>query len=83
MISFLYAAMRSVDLGLRTALIVTPVSVLHNWRQEFTKWEPSEMKPLRVAMLEDGPRFLIFLLVMRPVLFFFVFNSSCMIVQVC
>ncbi|KAM3290099.1 protein CHROMATIN REMODELING 20 [Capsicum chacoense] len=55
-ISFLYAAMRSVDLGLRTALIVTPVSVLHNWRQEFTKWEPSEMKPLRVAMLEDGPR---------------------------
>ncbi|CAN4105513.1 unnamed protein product [Withania somnifera] len=55
-ISFLYAAMRSVDLGLKTALIVTPVSVLHNWRQEFVKWEPSEMKPLRVFMLEDVPR---------------------------
>ncbi|KAG5611116.1 hypothetical protein H5410_022397 [Solanum commersonii] len=55
-ISFLYAAMRSVDLGLKTALIVTPVSVLHNWRQEFIKWEPSEMKPLRVFMLEDVPR---------------------------
>ncbi|CAN4112856.1 unnamed protein product [Withania somnifera] len=55
-ISFLYAAMRSVDLGLKTALIVTPVSVLHNWRQEFIKWEPSEMKPLRVFMLEDIPR---------------------------
>lgn len=55
-ISFLYAAMRSVDLGLKTALIVTPVSVLHNWRQEFIKWEPSEMKPLRVSMLEDVPR---------------------------
>ncbi|MCD7462186.1 hypothetical protein HAX54_047949 [Datura stramonium] len=55
-ISFLYAAMRSVDLGLKTALIVTPVSVLHNWRQEFIKWRPSEMKPLRVFMLEDVPR---------------------------
>ncbi|XP_075084298.1 protein CHROMATIN REMODELING 20 isoform X1 [Nicotiana tabacum] len=55
-ISFLYAAMRSVDLGLRTALIVTPVSVLHNWRQEFIKWRPSELKPLRVFMLEDVPR---------------------------
>ncbi|XP_060186744.1 protein CHROMATIN REMODELING 20 isoform X2 [Lycium barbarum] len=55
-ISLLYAAMRSVDLGLKTALIVTPVSVLHNWRQEFVKWRPSEMKPLRVFMLEDVPR---------------------------
>ncbi|KAJ8558565.1 hypothetical protein K7X08_035744 [Anisodus acutangulus] len=55
-ISFLYAAMRSVDLGLKTALIVTPVSVLHNWRLEFIKWRPSEMKPLRVFMLEDVPR---------------------------
>ncbi|WMV25763.1 hypothetical protein MTR67_019148, partial [Solanum verrucosum] len=67
-ISFLYAAMRSVDLGLKTALIVTPVSVLHNWRQEFIKWEPSEMKPLRVFMLEDVPRFLIFLILMKLVL---------------
>lgn len=55
-ISFLYAAMRIVDLGLKTALIVAPVSVLHNWRQEFTKWEPLEVKPLRVCMLEDVPR---------------------------
>ncbi|KAL9234971.1 hypothetical protein vseg_009778 [Gypsophila vaccaria] len=55
-ITFLYTAMRSVDLGLRTALIVTPVNVLHNWRQEFTKWEPSELKPLRVYMLDDKPR---------------------------
>lgn len=60
-ISFLYAAMRIVDLGLKTALIVAPVSVLHNWRQEFTKWEPLEVKPLRVCMLEDVPRFPIFL----------------------
>ncbi|XP_059628567.1 protein CHROMATIN REMODELING 20 isoform X2 [Cornus florida] len=55
-IAFLYAAMRSVDLGLRTALIVTPVSVLHNWRYEFMKWRPSELKPLRVFMLEDVSR---------------------------
>ncbi|XVF42366.1 hypothetical protein PTKIN_Ptkin01aG0356300 [Pterospermum kingtungense] len=55
-IAFLYAAMRSVDLGLKTALIVTPVNVLHNWRQEFIKWRPSEVKPLRVYMLEDVPR---------------------------
>ncbi|THG10502.1 hypothetical protein TEA_012530 [Camellia sinensis var. sinensis] len=55
-IAFLYAAMRSVDLGLRTALIVTPVSVLHNWRQEFMKWRPTELKPLRVFMLEDVSR---------------------------
>jgi len=49
--------MRCVDLGLRTALIVTPVNVLHNWRQEFLKWSPSELKPLKVFMLEDVPRF--------------------------
>ena len=56
-IAFLYAAMRCIDLGLRTALIVTPVNVLHNWRQEFMKWKPSEVKPLRVFMLEDVSRF--------------------------
>ncbi|XP_011038466.1 PREDICTED: protein CHROMATIN REMODELING 20-like isoform X2 [Populus euphratica] len=55
-IAFLYTAMRSVDLGLRTALIVTPVNVLHNWRKEFMKWTPSEVKPLRVFMLEDVSR---------------------------
>ncbi|KAL5138893.1 Transcriptional regulator ATRX [Glycine soja] len=55
-IAFLYTAMRCVDLGLRTALIVTPVNVLHNWRQEFIKWRPSELKPLRVFMLEDVSR---------------------------
>ncbi|XVF30991.1 hypothetical protein REPUB_Repub16aG0106800 [Reevesia pubescens] len=55
-IAFLYAAMRSVDLGLKTALIVTPVNVLHNWQQEFMKWRPSELKSLRVFMLEDVPR---------------------------
>ncbi|KAJ1409364.1 SNF2-related, N-terminal domain [Sesbania bispinosa] len=55
-IAFLYTAMRSVDLGLRTALIVTPVNVLHNWRHEFIKWSPSELKPLRVFMLEDVSR---------------------------
>ncbi|KAK8633968.1 hypothetical protein V6N13_014797 [Hibiscus sabdariffa] len=55
-IAFLYTAMRSVDLGLKTALIVTPVNVLHNWRQEFMKWRPAELKPIRVFMLEDVPR---------------------------
>lgn len=52
-IAFLYTAMRCVDIGLRTALIVTPVSVLHNWRKEFEKWRPDEVKALRVYMLED------------------------------
>ncbi|KAI3725381.1 hypothetical protein L1987_65168 [Smallanthus sonchifolius] len=56
-IAFLYAAMRSVDIGLRAAMIVTPVNVLHNWRHEFTKWRPTEFKPLRVYMLEDVPRY--------------------------
>lgn len=55
-ITFLYSAMRSVDLGLKTALIVTPVNVLHNWRHEFMKWRPSELNPLRVFMLEDVTR---------------------------
>lgn len=49
--------MRGANLGLKTALVVTPVNVLHNWRQEFKKWEPREFKPLRVYMLEDKSRF--------------------------
>lgn len=56
-IAFLYAAMRSIDLGLRTALVVTPVNVLHNWYQEFLKWKPPELKPLRLFLLEEIPRF--------------------------
>ncbi|GFP90113.1 protein chromatin remodeling 20 [Phtheirospermum japonicum] len=55
-IAFLYTVMRSVDLGLKTALVVTPVSVLHNWRTEFTKWRPCELKPLHIFMLDDVPR---------------------------
>uniref|UniRef100_A0A452YC62 Transcriptional regulator ATRX n=1 Tax=Aegilops tauschii subsp. strangulata TaxID=200361 RepID=A0A452YC62_AEGTS len=55
-ITFLYVVMRCAQLGLRTALIVTPVNVLHNWKKEFTKWQPAELKPLRVYMLEDVPR---------------------------
>lgn len=56
-IAFLYTAMRSVDLGLRTALVVTPVNVLHNWKQEFVRWAPSELKSLRIFMLGDVSRY--------------------------
>jgi transcriptional regulator ATRX len=59
-IAFLYTAMRCVDLGLKTALIVTPVNVLHNWRSEFEKWMPSEVKPLRIFMLGDVSRYKFF-----------------------
>lgn len=55
-ITFLYVVMRCVQLGFRTALIVTPVNVLHNWRKEFTKWRPDELKTLHVFMLEDVAR---------------------------
>nr|GEV58512.1 protein chromatin remodeling 20 isoform X1 [Tanacetum cinerariifolium] len=55
-IAFLYAAMRCVDIGLKTAMIVTPVNVLHNWKHEFEKWKPTEYKHLRVFMLDDVPR---------------------------
>ncbi|PIA40011.1 hypothetical protein AQUCO_02500020v1 [Aquilegia coerulea] len=55
-IAFLYTAMRCVDLGLKCALIVTPVNVLHNWRHEFLKWRPPELKSLRIYMLEDVSR---------------------------
>lgn len=71
MIAFLYTAMRSVDLGLRTALIVTPVNVLHNWRREFIKWAPSELTPLRIFMLEDVPRFAYYFVVTSILLSFF------------
>lgn len=56
-IAFLYTAIRCANVGLKTALILTPVSVQHNWRHEFLKWRPSDLKPLRVFMLEDAPRF--------------------------
>lgn len=74
--------MRSFDLGLRTALIVTPVNVLHNWRHEFGKWAPSEFKPLRVFMLEDVPRFVIsslaiFLDIYVSVLICFIYCGCC------
>ncbi|OEL21409.1 Protein CHROMATIN REMODELING 20 [Dichanthelium oligosanthes] len=55
-ITFLYSVMKCAQLGLRTALIVTPVNVLHNWRKEFSKWRPAELKPLRIFMLEDVAR---------------------------
>ncbi|KAL5224296.1 hypothetical protein ABZP36_010935 [Zizania latifolia] len=55
-ITFLYTVMRCAQMGLHTALIVTPVNVLHNWRKEFIKWRPTELKPLRVYMLEDVSR---------------------------
>ncbi|RCV42654.1 hypothetical protein SEVIR_9G232600v4 [Setaria viridis] len=55
-ITFLYTVMKCAQLGLRTALIVTPVNVLHNWRKEFIRWHPAELKPLRVFMLEDVAR---------------------------
>uniref|UniRef100_A0ACD5WXU6 Uncharacterized protein n=5 Tax=Avena sativa TaxID=4498 RepID=A0ACD5WXU6_AVESA len=55
-ITFLYAVMRCTQLGFHTSLIVTPVNVLHNWRKEFTKWHPAELKPLSVYMLEDVAR---------------------------
>ncbi|XP_015697378.1 protein CHROMATIN REMODELING 20 isoform X2 [Oryza brachyantha] len=55
-ITFLYTVMRCTQLGLRTVLIVTPVNVLHNWKKEFIKWRPTELKPLRVYMLEDVAR---------------------------
>ncbi|KAK3157704.1 hypothetical protein QOZ80_2AG0126760 [Eleusine coracana subsp. coracana] len=55
-ITFLYTVMRCAQLELRTALVVTPVNVLYNWRKEFTKWCPEELKPLRVYMLEDVTR---------------------------
>lgn len=67
--------MRSVDLGLRTALIVTPVSVLHNWRLEFMRWKPSELKPLRVFMLEDVPRF-VFVCLLLLIIFLRVTQTS-------
>jgi len=55
-ITFLYTVMKCAQLGLRTALIVTPVNVLHNWRKEFSRWRPAELKPLHVFMLEDVAR---------------------------
>ncbi|KAL6842436.1 hypothetical protein ACP4OV_027863 [Aristida adscensionis] len=55
-ITFLYTVMRCSQLGLRTALIVTPVNVLHNWRKEFNKWCPAEVKRLNVFMLDDVTR---------------------------
>lgn len=68
--------MRSVDLGLKTALIVTPVNVLHNWRHEFIKWRPSELKPLRVFMLEDVIRSDWFAIRERPLYFSFAHDCS-------
>ncbi|KAI8539501.1 hypothetical protein RHMOL_Rhmol09G0188200 [Rhododendron molle] len=58
-IAFLYSAMRSVDLGLKTALIVTPVTVLHNWRNEFSKWSPERRAEYFAKWRAKGGVFLI------------------------
>ncbi|KAH7426145.1 hypothetical protein KP509_11G086900 [Ceratopteris richardii] len=55
-IAFLYTVLKKKDLGLRTALIVTPVNVLHNWPDEFEKWKPAERKGLRVYVLDETSR---------------------------
>ncbi|KAI5079836.1 hypothetical protein GOP47_0005315 [Adiantum capillus-veneris] len=55
-IAFLYTVLKRKDLGLRTALIVTPVNVLHNWPDEFEKWKPAERKSLRVYVLDETSR---------------------------
>ena len=55
-IAFLYTVLKKKDLGLRTALIVTPVNVLHNWPDEFEKWKPPECKTIRVYVLDEASR---------------------------
>ncbi|MCO5598150.1 hypothetical protein L7F22_052242 [Adiantum nelumboides] len=55
-IAFLYTVFKRKDLGLRTALIVTPVNVLHNWPDEFEKWTPVETKNIRVYVLDETSR---------------------------
>lgn len=72
--------MRSVDIGLKAAMIVTPVNVLHNWRHEFTKWRPTEFKPLRVYMLEDVPRF--YLHINIAFIFLQYFFSLCLLLSI-
>ncbi|MCO5556933.1 hypothetical protein L7F22_010488 [Adiantum nelumboides] len=55
-IAFLYTVLKRKDLGLRTALIVTPVNVLHNWPDEFEKWTPVETKNIHVYVLDETSR---------------------------
>ncbi|KAJ7569529.1 hypothetical protein O6H91_01G082600 [Diphasiastrum complanatum] len=55
-IAFLYTILKHKDLGLKTVLIVVPVNVLHNWRSEFLKWQPIEVDPISVFMLDDVGR---------------------------
>lgn len=56
-IAFIHTVLKRANLGLQTVLIVVPVNVLHNWRSEFRKWQPSDdEKPIAVYMLEDVSR---------------------------
>ncbi|KAL2624343.1 hypothetical protein R1flu_008588 [Riccia fluitans] len=50
-ITFLHTVLTS-DI-LKTALIVVPVNVLHNWRKEFDIWQESLSNPVPVYILDD------------------------------
>ncbi|KAL3686280.1 hypothetical protein R1sor_008854 [Riccia sorocarpa] len=50
-ITFLHTVLMS-DI-LKTALIVVPVNVLHNWKREFDTWQESLSNPVPVYILED------------------------------
>ncbi|BBN12547.1 hypothetical protein Mp_5g21000 [Marchantia polymorpha subsp. ruderalis] len=55
-ITFLHTVLTSELLWFKTALIVVPVNVLHNWKREFEMWQDNLHNPIPVYILDDSIR---------------------------
>ncbi|KAG6555509.1 hypothetical protein Mapa_002744 [Marchantia paleacea] len=55
-ITFLHTVLTSELVWFKTALIVVPVNVLHNWKREFEMWQENLRNPISVHILDDSIR---------------------------
>ena len=55
-VAFVHTVLSFKELGMKTVMIVLPVNVLFNWKEEFEKWQCMSDYKVRIFMLEDVPK---------------------------